>query len=475
MYDFANFYIDGKWVAPLKPRRGTVINPATEGVAGYFSLGGCDDVDRAVRAARRALAAFSRSGRDERLLLLQRILEQYEARKQDLADALRAEMGAPRWLAEGFQVGAGSMHLRAAIEVLQRYQFSEDRGTTRLMREPIGVCGLITPWNWPLSLIMTKLAPALAVGCTVVWKPSELAPFSACILSEVIDDVGVPPGVFNMINGEGATVGAAISAHPGIDLVSFTGSIRAGIDVARNAAPTVKRVHQELGGKSPNIILEDADLETAVTNGVRSVMTNSGQTCNAPTRMLVPNARMAEVAQIAKRVVEEIRVGDPATDAWMGPVVSRAQWEKIQTLIGKGIDEGATLVTGGLGKPAGREAGHFVKPTVFADVKSVMAVAREEIFGPVLAILGYDTVDEAIELANDTVYGLAAYVSGRDLGRVRAVASQLRAGQVNMNSAPRDPMAPFGGYKQSGNGREWGDHGFLEFLEVKAMIGHGAT
>ena len=475
MYDFPNFYIDGQWVAPVKPRRGTVINPATESVGGYVSLGDWGDVDRAVSAARRASSAFSRSSRDERLLLLNRILEHYEARKQDLADALRTEMGAPRWLAEGLQVGAGSMHLRAAIEVLQRYQFTEDRGTTRLVREPIGVCGLITPWNWPLSLIMTKLAPALAAGCTVVLKPSELAPFSACILAEVLDAAGVPPGVVNVINGEGATVGAAISGHPGIDLVSFTGSTRAGIEVARSAAATVKRVHQELGGKSPNVLLDDADMETAVSNGVRSVMTNSGQTCNAPTRMLVPSSRMAEVAQVAKRVAEGIKVGDPAGDAWMGPVVSRVQWEKVQSLIRKGIDEGATLVTGGLGKPAGMQAGHFVRPTIFADVTNQMTVAREEIFGPVLAILGYDGVDQAIELANDTVYGLAAYVSGKDASRVRAVASQLRAGQVNLNSAPRDPMAPFGGYKQSGNGREWGDHGFLEFLEVKAMIGHGAT
>jgi aldehyde dehydrogenase (NAD+) len=474
MYDFPQFFIDGAWIDPVSPKRGTVIDPATEAIAGYVTLGGSADVDRAVKAARRAFPPFSRTSQAERIALLRGILERYDARRADLAAAVRAEMGAPRWLAEGLQVAAGAMHLQSAIEVLQGYKFAEDRGTTRLVREPIGVCGLITPWNWPLSLIMGKVAPAIAVGCTIVLKPSELAPFSACVLAEIMDAARVPRGVFNLVNGEGSVVGAAISAHPDIDLVSFTGSTRAGVEVARSAAASVKRVHQELGGKSPNIILDDADMQSAISTGVRSVMTNSGQTCNAPTRMLVPKSSMEEAAAIAKLTAESIKVGDPAGDAWMGPVVSRGQWEKIQSLIRKGIDEGATLVTGGLGRPADNQKGFFVKPTIFANVTNHMTVAREEIFGPVLVILGYDDVEEAIALANDTVYGLSAYVSGKDLSRVRYVASQLRAGQVNLNSSPRDPMAPFGGFKQSGNGREWGEHGFLEFLEVKAMIGHGA-
>jgi aldehyde dehydrogenase (NAD+) len=343
-----------------------------------------------------------------------------------------------------------------------------------IVKEPIGVCGFITPWNWPVNQIACKVAPALAVGCTMVLKPSEIAPFSAQIWTEILHAAGVPKGVFNLVNGDGPTVGAAISSHPEVDMVSFTGSTRAGVEVARAAAPTVKRVHQELGGKSPNIILPDADMKSAVKAGVRSVMNNSGQSCNAPTRMLVPNSRMAEAIAIAKEIAEGTTVGDPNSGAMLGPVISSTQWSKIQGLIKKGIEEGATLVAGGPGKPEGLDKGYYVKPTVFANVKNTMTIAREEVFGPVLVIIGYDTVDEAVEVGNDTEYGLAAYVSGTDPVATRKVASRLRAGQVNINSAPGDLMAPFGGYKQSGNGREWGDHAFGEFLEVKAVLGYAA-
>jgi aldehyde dehydrogenase (NAD+) len=391
-----------------------------------------------------------------------------------MAAAITEEMGAPAMLSQKAQAAMGVGHLTTALNVLTDYKFSEQRGSTLLVKEPIGVCGLITPWNWPVNQIACKVAPALAVGCTMVLKPSEIAPFSAQVWTEILHAAGVPAGVFNLVNGDGPTVGAAISSHPEVDMVSFTGSTRAGIEVARNAAPTVKRVHQELGGKSPNILLPDlagADLQKAVTAGVRSVMSNSGQSCNAPTRMLVPNAKMAEVLAIAKAACEGTTVGDPASGAAIGPVISAAQWNKIQGLIERGIEEGAGVVAGGPGKPAGLETGYYVKPTVLGPVKNTATIAREEIFGPVLTILGYDTVDEAVAIANDTPYGLAAYVSGTDPEATRKVASRLRAGQVNLNSAATDLMAPFGGFKQSGNGREWGEHAFGEFLEVKAVLG----
>ncbi|WP_299017584.1 aldehyde dehydrogenase family protein, partial [uncultured Caulobacter sp.] len=342
------------------------------------------------------------------------------------------------------------------------------------VKEPIGVCGFITPWNWPVNQIACKVGPALAVGCTMVLKPSEIAPFSGYIWTEIMHAAGVPAGVFNLVNGDGPTVGAALSSHPEVDMVSFTGSTRAGIEVAKNAAPTVKRVHQELGGKSPNIILDDADFQKAVAGGVASVMLNSGQSCNAPTRMLVPGKRMDEVIAIAKAAAEAHTVGDPNGNYKMGPVVSETQWNKIQGLIQKGIDEGATLVTGGVGRPEGLDKGYYVKPTVFANVTNDMTIAKEEIFGPVVSILGYDNVEQAVTVGNDTEYGLAAYVSGGDQGEVRKVAAQLRAGQVNLNGASPDLMAPFGGYKMSGNGREWGDHAFGEFLETKAILGYSA-
>ena len=406
------------------------------------------------------------------MALLERLIAEYKKRYADMAAAITEEMGAPAVLSQKAQAAMGIGHLQSALGVLKTYAFQEQRGTTLVVKEPIGVCGLITPWNWPVNQIACKVAPALAVGCTMVLKPSEIAPFSAQIWTEMLHAAGVPAGVFNLVNGDGPTVGAAISSHPGVDMVSFTGSTRAGIEVARNAAPTVKRVHQELGGKSPNIILPDADIKRAVTAGVRGVMQNSGQSCNAPTRMLVPNSRMAEALAIAKEVAEATTVGAPDSGAALGPVISATQWDKIQTLIHKGIEEGATVVAGGPGKPAGLETGYYVKPTVLGPVSNDKTVAREEIFGPVLVIIGYDTVDEAVAIANDTPYGLAAYVSGTDLEATRKVASKLRAGQVNINSAATDLMAPFGGFKQSGNGREWGDHAFAEFLEVKAVLGY---
>ena len=471
MRDYLKFYIDGKWVDPVTPKALDVINPATEAIAGRISMGSAADVDKAVKAARKAFASYSQTTLAERVALLEACIAEYKNRYADMAAAITEEMGAPAMLAQKAQAAMGLGHLLTALAVLKDYSFQELRGTTQIVREPIGVCGLITPWNWPMNQIACKVAPALAVGCTMVLKPSELAPFSAQVWTEILDVAGVPAGVFNLVNGDGPSVGAAIASHPEVDMGSFTGPTRAGIEVARNAAPTVKRVHQELGGKSPNIILPDADLKRAVTGGVRSVMSNSGQSCNAPTRMLVPNARMDEALAIAKTVAEATTVGYPATDAAMGPVVSATQWDKIQTLILKGIEEGATLVAGGPGKPEGLGKGYYVRPTVLGNVNNQMTVAREEIFGPVLVVLGYDTVDEAVAIANDTPFGLAAYVSGADPATTRAVALRLRAGQVTLNNAGADLMAPFGGFKQSGNGREWGDHAFAEFLETKAVLG----
>ena len=472
MREYLKFYINGAWVDPVTPKTLAVINPATEQAAGLISLGSAADVDRAVLAARAAFASYSQTSVAERVALLESVIAEYQKRYADMAAAITEEMGAPVLLAQKAQAAMGIGHLQSALAVLKHYTFQELLGSTMVVKEPIGVCGLITPWNWPVNQIACKVAPALAVGCTMVLKPSEIAPFSAQIWTEILHAAGVPAGVFNLVNGDGPTVGAAISAHPEVDMVSFTGSTRAGIEVARNAAPTVKRVHQELGGKSPNLILPDADLKRAVTNGVRGVMGNSGQSCNAPTRMLVPNSRMDEALAIAKAAAEATTVGAPDSGAALGPVISATQWDKIQTLIETGIAEGATLVAGGPGKPAGLETGYYVKPTILGHVNNRMTVAREEIFGPVLVVLGYDTVDEAVAIANDTPYGLAAYVSGTDLEAARKVASRLRAGQVNLNSAGPDLMAPFGGFKQSGNGREWGEHAFGEFLEIKAVLGY---
>jgi aldehyde dehydrogenase (NAD+) len=466
------FYIDGKWVEPITPRTLDVINPATEQPIGKISLGGAADVDRAVTAARAAFEPYSQTTREERIALLERVISAYQERLGDLVQTISQEMGAPRWLAQAAQAPAGLAHFVQTLNVLKEYQFEEQRGTTRIVREPVGVCGLITPWNWPVNQIACKVAPALAAGCTMVLKPSEIAPLSAVIIAEILDAAGVPAGVFNLVQGDGPTVGSAIASHPGIDMVSFTGSTRAGVQVAKSAADTVKRVAQELGGKSANIILDDADLPRAVQAGVKACFTNSGQSCNAPTRMLVPRARHAEAVAAARAAAEEVVVGDPAAEGTtIGPVVSQAQFDKIQRLIDAGIKEGAELVTGGLGRPKGLERGYYVRPTVFANVRNDMTIAREEIFGPVLAILPYDDEEDAIRIANDTPYGLSGYVQSGDPAHALRVASRLRTGNVHLNGAMADFAAPFGGYKQSGNGREWGEFGFEEFLEVKAIMG----
>jgi aldehyde dehydrogenase (NAD+) len=472
MKDCRKFYINGAWVDPKTKKDFPVTNPATEEVAGTISLGAAADVDAAVAAARRAFDTYSTTTREDRLALLGRIIEVYMRRMEEMAETITLEMGAPLWLSKAAQAAAPLAHLHTMLEVLKSYEFEVQRGSTLLRREPIGVCGMITPWNWPANQIACKVVPALAAGCTMVLKPSEVAPLSGYLWSEIMHEAGVPAGVYNMVNGDGPTVGEAIAGHPGVDLVSFTGSTRAGVAVAITAAPSVKKVTQELGGKSANIILDDADLEPSVSGGVRSCFTNSGQSCNAPTRMLVSRKRHDEAVQIAKATAEAMRVGDPRTDGTMlGPVASQVQFDKIQRLIRAGIDEGAQLATGGLGRPDGFDKGCYVKPTVFANVRNDMTIAREEIFGPVLSILPYDDEEGAIRIANDTPYGLSGYVSSRDVAHARDVARRIRSGNVHINGAGPDFSAPFGGYKQSGNGREWGEAGFEEFLELKAIFG----
>jgi aldehyde dehydrogenase (NAD+) len=471
MREYLKFYIDGQWVDPVEPKSLDVDNPTTEQVSGKIALGTAADVDKAVKAARKAFASWSQTSREERLDVLQAMLAEYQKRAADLADAVTEEMGAPPSLAAGPQVNLGLGHLVTAIDVLKNYEFEEQHGSTLVVKEPIGVCGLITPWNWPINQIAVKVYPALATGCTMVLKPSEVAPYSAQIFTEIVDAAGVPAGVYNLVYGDGPGVGVALSSHPDIDMVSFTGSTRAGIDVARNAAHTVKRVSQELGGKSPNIVLDDEDFAKSVTAGVSVMMMNSGQSCNAPSRMLVPNSRKDEAVAVALAVAEQVKVGDPDDKSAIGPVASKAQFDKIQGLIQKGIDEGATVVVGGSGRPDGLDTGYYVKPTVFADVKNDMTIAREEIFGPVLCILGYDDLDQALEIANDTEYGLAGYVSGADLDQARSIARRIRAGSVAINHG-FDMSAPFGGYKRSGNGREWGQFAFDEYLETKAALGY---
>jgi aldehyde dehydrogenase (NAD+) len=471
MREYLKFYIDGTWVDPLQPNPFDVENPATEQVSGKISLGTAADVDAAVHAARRAFDSWSQSTREERLDLLQAILAEYQKRSDDLAAAVTDEIGAPTALAAGAQVFLGIGHLSTAIDALKNFSFEERKGESLIAKEPIGVCGLITPWNWPINQVAVKVYPALATGCTVVLKPSEVAPFSPYIFAEILDAAGVPAGVFNLVNGDGPGVGEAIASHPDIDLVSFTGSTRAGIEVAKLAAPTVKRVTQELGGKSPNIVLDDTAFATSVSAGVANMMPNSGQSCNAPTRMLVPKSRMAEAISVAREAAEKVTVGHPEAGTTIGPVASRAQFEKVQRLIQKGVDEGATVVVGGPGRPEGLDTGYYVKPTVFADVTNDMTIAREEIFGPVLCILGYDDIDDAVRIANDTEYGLAGFVSGADLDAARRIARRIRAGWVTINHA-FDMNAPFGGYKRSGNGREWSEFGFHEYLEVKSVLGY---
>jgi len=473
MREMLQFYIDGEWVDPVTPNTLDVINPATEDVCGRISLGSAADVDKAVAAARKALPAFARTTREERIALLERILEEYANRHDDVATAIMEEMGAPWKLARFAQAGSGPLHIQAAIDALRSMDLEEQHGTTQIIREPIGVCALITPWNWPINQVAVKVAPALAAGCTMVLKPSEIAPFDAMIFADILDAAGVPAGVFNLVNGDGPGVGVAMSSHPDVAMVSFTGSTRAGVAVAQNAAPTVKRVAQELGGKSANIILEDADFERQVAKGASNCFENSGQSCNAPTRMLVPADRHAEAASIAARRAESTTPGDPTDEATrIGPVVSEVQWQKIQDLIQKGIDEGATLVAGGTGRPDGLDKGYYVKPTVFSGVSNDMTIAREEIFGPVLSIIPYESEEEAISIANDTPYGLSSYVSSANIDHARQVAARLESGMVHINNAPLDAQAPFGGYKQSGNGREWGPHGIEEFLEVKSVYGY---
>jgi len=464
-------YIDGAWIASTSGEVIDVINPATEQLAGQVASGSVADVDRAVAAARTAFRAFAKTTRQERTDLLNSVLSAYAGRHQDLADALVEELGAPVKFAKEMQAGVGFLHLQTAIEALKTYAFEHAQGPrTVVRREPIGVVGMVTPWNWPINQIMCKVVPALATGNTMVHKPSEVAPFTAHIIAEILHQAGVPKGVYNLVDGTGPVVGTAISQHPHIDMVSFTGSTAAGIDVAKRAADSVKRVHQELGGKSANIVLDDADMGKAVTENIYRLMLNSGQTCHAPTRLLVPASRMEQVKAIAAQVARSITVGDPTSDVYMGPVVSQRQWDRIQSLIKKGLTEGATLVVGGEGRPKGLDTGYYVRPTISADVDNHMSIAREEIFGPVLCVIGYRDVEDAIKIANDTVYGLAAYVQSASEDRATAVAARIEAGMVYINGAGEDPQAPFGGYKMSGNGREWGDIAFGDFLETKAVI-----
>lgn len=476
MNDYRKFYIDGRWVDPARGNDFAVINPATEETIATISLGSAADVDAAVGAAKKAFPAYSETPPAQRLALLRRIIEVYQAKRNEMAEAISQEMGAPRTLSNKAQVPAGFGHLSEAAKVLENFQFEVVKGSTLMRKEPIGVCGLITPWNWPMNQITCKVAPALAAGCAVVLKPSELAPLSAYLFAQILDQAGVPAGIFNLVNGDGPTVGAAMASHPDIAMLSFTGSTRAGVAVAAAAAPTVKRVTQELGGKSANIILDDADLAKAVREGVQSCFRNTGQSCNAPTRMLIPRSKMSEAALFAKQEAEAEKVGDPASDdTAIGPLVSKAQFEKVQHLIQKGIEEGATLVTGGCGRPHGIDKGYFARPTVFTGVRNDMTIAREEIFGPVLCIIPYDSEEDAIVIANDSPYGLSGFVTSGNLERARRVAKRIRAGNVHINGARVDFGACFGGYKQSGNGREWGEAGIEEFLELKAVLGYAET
>ncbi|MFS2198775.1 aldehyde dehydrogenase family protein [Pseudomonas sp. Pseusp3] len=476
MQSYLKFYIDGCWVESQASLRLDVVNPSSEETIAQIACGGAADVDMAVDSAKRAFHSFSQTTRQERLDLLRKILVAYNERYEDLVQAVSQEMGAPLAFARSAQVYSGRAHLEENIRALEAFSFEERLGNTLVIREPIGVCALITPWNWPLNQIVCKVAPALAAGCAVVLKPSEVAPLSGIIFAEIIHAAGVPPGVFNLINSTGAQVGEHLVSHPLVDMVSFTGSTRAGVSIAKAAADTVKRVTQELGGKSANILLEDADFEMAVSKGVQACFSNTGQSCDAPTRMLVPASRQDEVIEIAKRTASQIVTGDPRHENTnLGPVVSLLQYEKIQELISSGLDEGATPVCGGLGRPNGLTSGYYVRPTIFADVTPGMRVAREEIFGPVLVIMPYTTEEEAISMANDTVYGLAAYVQSTDKARAREVAKRMRAGSVYLNYPEWNIQAPFGGYKQSGNGREYAHWGIHDYLEIKGAVGWFAS
>ena len=475
MKDCRRFYMNGEWVNPTQAHESVAINPATEEPIATLSLGNAADIDKAVAAAKKASDSYGDTAVDERVALLRRIIEVYKSKSEEMAQAISLEMGAPISLSRAAQVPSGLAHLSEIVKVLGRFKFEELTGSTLMRKEPIGVCGLITPWNWPMNQIACKVAPALAAGCTMVLKPSEIAPLSSFLFTQILHEAGVPPGVFNLVNGEGAVVGAALAAHPDLAMVSFTGSTRAGIAVASAAAPTVKRVTQELGGKSANIVLDDADFEKAVKEGVRSCFRNTGQSCNAPTRMLVPRVRVASAVAVAKQVTDESVVGDPFSErTQIGPLASRMQFEKVQGLINEGIREGATLVAGGPGRPEGINKGYFVKPTVFANVSNGMTIARNEIFGPVLSIISYEDEDDAVRIANDSPYGLAGFVSSGDVDRARRVAKRIRSGNVHINGARVDFGGCFGGYKQSGNGREWGEAGLQEFLELKSIFGYAS-
>ena len=463
-------FVDGRWLEPSTARI-PLIEPATATACADLALAGAAEVDAAVAAARRAFPAYSARSPAERSALLAAILEAYERREEDLARAVCTEIGAPYLLSRYGHVLAGTAHLRFMIDTLGRYPFEMQNGAVTMRREPIGVVGLITPWNWPINQVAAKVVPALAAGCTMVLKPSELAPLSAGIIAEIFEAAGVPPGVFNLVHGTGETVGAALAAHPDVDMISFTGSTRAGVLVAQAAAPTVKRVAQELGGKSANVILDDADFDAAVAAGVGTMLINSGQSCNAPSRMLIPAARRGDLDRAVASALAGVVPGSPmAEGTTLGPVAGVAQWEKIQRLIETGIAEGATVIAGGTGRPEGVGAGYFVRPTVFADVANDMVIAREEIFGPVLCVITYEDDDQAVAIANDSPYGLAGYVQGTDGDRVRRIANRIRAGNIYVNGAHPSIDVPFGGYKQSGNGREWGVAGLEEYLETKAIV-----
>ena len=470
--NLSKFYIDGDWVDPIEPNSIPVINPASEESIGNVSIGSKEDVDKAVQAARNAFQSFSKTLVSERVELLTEIRNIYKKRFDDIATAIQTEMGAPNNLARGSQATVGLSHLKTAIRVLENHKFEFKHGSYIVRHEPIGVCGLITPWNWPINQVVSKLAPCLASGCTAVLKPSEIAPLSSMVIAEIFHEAGVPKGVFNLVNGLGPVVGEAMSNHVGIDMMSFTGSTRGGIAVARASANSVKRVCQELGGKSPNIILDDENFKISVSDGVKSCMSNTGQSCNAPTRMLVPKKRYDEALEIAIEANNKIVTGDPGSDKTdIGPLVSETQYIKVQKLIQSGLDNGANLISGGLGKPQGLETGYYVKPTIFGGVSNDMEIAREEIFGPVLCIITYNDFEDAIDIANDTEYGLAAYVSGADPNELMKYARELNAGQIHLNYGSAGSDAPFGGYKQSGNGREKAEWGLEEYLEVKAIMG----
>src|SRR5450830_2086944 len=467
------FYINGRWVAPIIAASLPVVNPASEEVVAQVARGSAEDVDLAVEAALAAFADWSATSPASRAQVLGKIYELILERKEQLAQALSLEMGAAIGFARAMQVPLAAEHVRVARDLLSSYRFQTVEGGTAIKREAIGVCGLITPWNWPLYQITAKVGPAFAAGCTVVLKPSELSPLSALLFAEMVHEAGVPPGVFNLVSGSGLEVGAALSAHPDVDMISITGSTRAGVLVAQAAAPGVKRVAQELGGKSPNVVLPDADLAQAIPHGVAAAFRNMGQSCSAPTRLIVPRNQLDRVHQLALAALGPMKVGDPMDAATThGPLAHRAQFERVQQMIEAGLQDGAHLLAGGPGRPEGLERGFYARPTIFSDVHTDMVIAQQEIFGPVLAILPYDTVEEAIAIANDTVYGLGAHVQGRDKEQLRAVAACIHSGQVHLNYPPWDPQAPFGGYKQSGNGREYGVEGMEEYMEVKSVLGY---